>query len=398
MSTPVAGLSPAGPSTRPVGEAGFRPLRDWPLVLLQALQVEQAAVRVVVASGRGSVPRDAGVCMLVGADWFDGTIGGGGLEWKALAAARELLQPLGVPARLDRLVLAADLGQCCGGVVEIWLERFDRADLALLQRVSQAAHRGAAVLASTLRQGRVHRQLVGERAVSGKLDAEGAAERLLRAPSGQASTTLMRDAAGDLMLLERLDDPLPPVWLYGAGHVGQALARILSELPVNLMWIDSRAALLPTEMHGVRTWPAADPALTVAQAPAGTHFIVMTHSHALDYALCREILGRGDAASAGLIGSDSKAARFRSRLRLEGVTPERIAGLRCPIGLPGISGKWPAAIAVAVAAQLLQTPGLVAAEPADATDALPPQAACAGTRCATCPSPEAVAAGAARKE
>src|SRR5579862_8859736 len=80
----------------------------------------------------------------------------------------------------------------------------------------------------------------------------------------------------------------------------------------------------------------------------------MTHSHPLDYALCQEILRRGDFAWLGLIGSDSKAARFRSRLAREGMSAEAIARLVCPIGIGGIESKWPAAIAVGVAAQVMQ--------------------------------------------
>jgi xanthine dehydrogenase accessory factor len=82
--------------------------------------------------------------------------------------------------------------------------------------------------------------------------------------------------------------------------------------------------------------------------------VVLTHDHALDYDLCRGILLRGDAFWLGLIGSASKAARFRSRLLREGMDPERLASLTCPIGVPGIASKLPAAIAVAIAAQLLQ--------------------------------------------
>jgi len=99
---------------------------------------------------------------------------------------------------------------------------------------------------------------------------------------------------------------------------------------------------------------AGEPELTVRDAPSQTHFIVMTHSHTLDYALCRAILERDDFASVGVIGSKSKAARFRSRLARDGMTQERIARLRCPIGLDGLKSKLPAVIAVAVAAQLLQ--------------------------------------------
>jgi len=101
----------------------------------------------------------------------------------------------------------------------------------------------------------------------------------------------------------------------------------------------------------------------VLTAPAAARFLVMTHDHALDYALCRKILERGEFAWLGLIGSKSKGARFRSRLARDGVALERIARLICPIGIEGVISKWPAAIAVGVAAQLLQGLETPAAEP-----------------------------------
>jgi xanthine dehydrogenase accessory factor len=133
------------------------------------------------------------------------------------------------------------------------------------------------------------------------------------------------------------------------------------------------------------------PTNTVTSAPAGARFLVMTHDHALDYALCRKILERKDFAWLGLIGSKSKAARFRSRLVREGIAPESIARLVCPIGVEGVTSKWPAAIAVAVTAQLLQGlgspvqgrslkgPELTADSRAAADDN-----ACTSSDCATC--------------
>ena len=189
-----------------------------------------------------------------------------------------------------------------------------------------------------------------------------------------------RRGAGRSTLLERLDEELPPLWLYGAGHVGQALARILAELPLRLTWIDSRADAVSAADSRRRAdaCMAADPVAERSRRrrPA-TRFLVLTHSHALDYALCRAILERGDFASLGLIGSKSKAARFRSRLARDGVAAASIARLVCPIGIGGIASKWPAAIAVAVAAQLLQASSARASAADDPACAAPPaDAAC----------------------
>jgi xanthine dehydrogenase accessory protein XdhC len=180
-------------------------------------------------------------------------------------------------------------------------------------------------------------------------------ERLFREPRQRAHPILTRNAAGELTFIERLDDEFPAVWLYGAGHVGQALARILVELPLRLTWIDSRAELFPETLgRGVRILHGADSVATVSEAPVGAYCIVMSHSHPLDFALCHALLERNDFAWLGLIGSASKAARFRSRLRRAGLGADVIGKLVCPIGVDGIESKWPAAIAVAVAAQLMQ--------------------------------------------
>ena len=106
----------------------------------------------------------------------------------------------------------------------------------------------------------------------------------------------------------------------------------------------------------------ADPAAAVADAPPGCRYLLMTHDHQIDYALCQAILKRGDAAFVGMIGSESKAARFRSRLAREGLDA---GGIACPVGIAGIASKLPAAIAVSVAAQLLQ--GLSVLRPAVTT-------------------------------
>jgi xanthine dehydrogenase accessory factor len=360
--------------------AWLKPLREWPQRLAQALQREAAVVRVVLATVRGSAPREAGASMLVGHDLTEGSIGGGQLEWQALAAARDLLSEPAVPARLQRVVLGVERAQCCGGVVELWLERYTRAELKLLRQAIQRARYGAAVLVSAINPEGVERALVCD------LGADADCDELLQAPRARALPRLQCIGAQRVRFMERLDNPLPPVWLYGAGHVGQALARILAELPLRLSWIDSRIELLPAPWcDSMQVLHRADPVASVAAAPAGAYFLVLTHSHRLDYALCRSILERDDFAWAGLIGSDSKAARFRARLARDGLHAERISRLVCPIGMSGIVSKWPAAIAVGVAAQLLQqlAADIESPQPASLTTST---LECTGERCATCGS------------
>lgn len=144
--------------------------------------------------------------------------------------------------------------------------------------------------------------------------------------------------------------------LHGAGHVGQAIARLLADLDVTVDWVDERDDAFPAEPSPAHIRRVAVDAVEaeVATAPPGSAFLVLTHRHDLDLALSHAILARGDAAWFGLIGSATKRARFERRLRDRGIPAQRLAAMVCPIGLPGIGGKAPAVIAVSVVAQLLR--------------------------------------------
>jgi xanthine dehydrogenase accessory factor len=145
------------------------------------------------------------------------------------------------------------------------------------------------------------------------------------------------------------------VALFGAGHVGKAIVRLLSDLPCRVTWIDSRESEFPASLPArVKVVVADPPDDAVGDLPAGADVLVMTHSHPLDYDVVEAALRRGDLRYVGLIGSKTKRARFVARLASRGVGEERIARLTCPVGLPGVGGKHPAEIAIAVAAQLLQ--------------------------------------------
>ena len=151
-----------------------------------------------------------------------------------------------------------------------------------------------------------------------------------------------------------LEQVRPPAWhiaLFGAGHVGRAVAQVLGALACRVTWIDARAGAFPAVLPA-NIAPA--PHAAIADLPAGTQVLVMTHDHALDYALVAAALARPDLPFVGLIGSETKRARFVARLGRDGLPAASIRRLTCPIGIPGAGGKAPAEIAVAVAAQLLQ--------------------------------------------
>ncbi|MEC9482642.1 MAG: xanthine dehydrogenase accessory protein XdhC, partial [Halomonas sp.] len=146
------------------------------------------------------------------------------------------------------------------------------------------------------------------------------------------------------------------VALVGAVHVGQALAQLLAPLPWQVLWHDSRPDAFPAwaeQQPRLNCLHAPDPATGVSALSPGAHALVMTHDHAQDRRLMDALLARGDCASIGLIGSHSKWASFRRRLRDAGHSDEALARVRCPIGIPGAQGKRPYEIALSVAAELL---------------------------------------------
>ena len=257
----------------------------------------EPAVLVSVAHTRGSVPRDAGTWMAVFADALVGTIGGGHLEWDAMAQARAGLSrpalthsvhPSGHWSR--EVVLGPSLGQCCGGALTLRFEPITTAD------------------APALRQ--------------------------------------------------RLAAALTPVALFGGGHVGRALVNALAPLPFVVRWIDSRDEAFPHPLPPSVQTEHSDPvAAAVRDLAPGSRVLIMSFSHTEDLEVVAACLLRqreaADLPFLGLIGSATKWASFRSRLRARGFTEAELAPVTCPIGLPGIGGKAPEVIAASVAAQLL---------------------------------------------
>ncbi|MEM7433166.1 MAG: xanthine dehydrogenase accessory protein XdhC, partial [Pseudomonadota bacterium] len=158
----------------------------------------------------------------------------------------------------------------------------------------------------------------------------------------------------DDWLLELIVGSNLNIAVFGAGHVGSAVVRTLSTLDCNIRWIDSRRNVFRQAPNNVRTIETPDPAFEVAAMPPGSCYLVMTHSHSLDYEICDRILTRNDAAYCGLIGSVSKRRRFEKRYRAQGMPEAILENLVCPIGVEGISGKKPAEIAVAASADVLR--------------------------------------------
>ncbi len=296
--------------------------------LRSAVAQHGRVARVVISTVEGSAPREVGAAMLVWAGGQSGTIGGGALEWQAIAQAQGMLAH-GAGLHLARVPLGPSLGQCCGGAVKLLTEIYDPATVAALP------------------------DHVIARPVDGR-DMPLAVKRLLA--NARATGTLPPAQLAQGWMVEPVALAWRQLWIWGAGHVGRAVVGVLAPLhDVAITWVDVAADRFPDD---VPTWvqalPVPNPADAVALAPRDAEHLILTYSHALDLDLCHRLLGHGFAA-AGLIGSATKWARFRSRLAALGHPPAQIARIRCPIGEPAL-GKHPQAIAIGVAATFLANP------------------------------------------
>ncbi|MBT9504000.1 MAG: xanthine dehydrogenase accessory protein XdhC [Burkholderiaceae bacterium] len=266
-------------------------MRAW-RALEQALALGPA-VLVSVDRVEGSGPREEGAWMAVTPGCVLDTLGGGQLEFEAIAQARAFLAAGSVTEPLRRYALGPSLGQCCGGVVHLRYEWLGAQHIA------------------------------------------GLRERLAS------------------------EQGLLPVALFGGGHVGRAIVELLGRLPARVHWVDSRDEIFPAELPDNVEAEHSDPVQAAVQDLApGAKVLIMSFSHAEDLDVVAACLQRrreqGDLPFIGLIGSKTKWASFRQRLESRGFTAAELAAVTCPIGVPGIVGKQPEVIAVAVVAQLLQ--------------------------------------------
>lgn len=277
--------------------------------------------RVVIADIKGSSPREVGASMMVWPGGQCGTIGGGALEYEMSRRARA------GHVGLTQHALGPELGQCCGGAVQILTERFRHP-------VSQD---DGALFARPVNDGQMQ-SLAVRRA-------------LAKARGGQCpgGARLL-----DGWFIEPVAPPRRALWIWGAGHVGRAMVDVFSPLPdFATTWVDTSPERYPeTIANGVTALPAAKPEQLVRHAPHDAEHLIVTYSHALDLELCHRLLTHG-FAFAGLIGSKSKWARFRNRLVQLGHAPHSLHRITCPIGAPEM-GKHPQAIAISAAASLLR--------------------------------------------
>jgi xanthine dehydrogenase accessory factor len=305
-------------------------MSDWATAARTAPHGQPMALVTVLAT-EGSAPRGPGARMLVTTDSQAGTIGGGALEWRAAEQSRAILALPSGSWRVQDYPLGPLLGQCCGGRVRLLVEHLG--DTGWIDALADGA-----VVRATLRDDHVERVVATDRHRWPRAEHTAQAEALTsRGPLPTAG----------FAFVEPDDSARRPLILFGAGHVGRAIARMLPGLPFDLAWFDNRAEL--ADIPGVTVDSEDALVACAAQAGAGAAVLILTHDHALDYRLAAAALG-SRADYVGMIGSATKRARFLSRLATDGVDSTR---LTCPIGQPGIAGKAPEVIAVATLAQLL---------------------------------------------
>lgn len=326
-------------------------LRD----ILERAEAGPSFVRLVVIETQGSAPREVGAAMVVDAEGASGTIGGGQLEFEAIAHARQLLErgrrdPAPWLRETRVWPLGPALGQCCGGTVRLLFEHFGVAEIDHMTG-----------LADTCKDGVLVRSLVAGEPVA-TMDAPSLpppvariVDDLVNARRAQAPT-LVRTGDGDAAhFIEPLAPRARPLFIYGAGHVGRAIVKIAADLDVEIYWVDTHAERFPDQAYAnVHQVVARDPAVVAEAAPADALHVVLTYSHAMDLAICHALLAQDAFAFLGLIGSATKRARFHKRLHEGGVSPAALQRLVCPIGTGGLRGKEPVTIAVSVVAQLIE--------------------------------------------
>jgi xanthine dehydrogenase accessory factor len=249
--------------------------------ILASLEARGTCVLVTVTATQGSTPREVGAWMVVTPLGFHGSIGGGTLEWHAMAEAQALLGK-SASQKTIRKTLGPDMGQCCGGRVELRVESFDLASM----------------------------------------------------PAVRA-------------LAKNHVDKARYLHLWGAGHVGRALVLALAPLPFRVSWWDARPNAFPAAVPQNVNCRVGQP----SDMEHDAFVLVMSHSHALDFEIVDYALRNQAYPFVGLIGSETKCARFVKRLREAGADPAR---LTCPIGVSALKSKHPAAIAAGVVVQLLQ--------------------------------------------
>ncbi|WP_370674454.1 xanthine dehydrogenase accessory protein XdhC [Pleomorphomonas sp. PLEO] len=308
-------------------------MRDVFAPLHRLIARDGVAALVTVVGAKGSTPREAGARMVVSVDGaISGTIGGGRLELDAMERAIAALhEGRDGSERLD-LALGPSIGQCCGGAVSVMIETFTAARLAAVAYLAEVEAKGPfQTSAASVGNAPIDRHVVS---------------------AEQSGPTASIDANGRLD--ESFGDAMRELLLFGAGHVGRAVILALAPLPFHIRWIDARRSAFPDlPLARLEQVVTGTPAAELKAAAADAFVLIMTHDHGLDLDILHAALTEDRFPYVGLIGSRTKRARFEHRLAKLGHSETAIRAFTCPIGVPGITSKEPAHIAISVVAELL---------------------------------------------
>ncbi|MEM9633875.1 MAG: xanthine dehydrogenase accessory protein XdhC [Pseudomonadota bacterium] len=307
--------------------------------IVDCLKSSGACALVTVARADGSTPREIGARMIVDQNaHFRGTIGGGTLEFEAIRLAATAAKTAEPRLILRSVSLGPDLGQCCGGRVQLAIE-------VLTEECLEEARRLSALEAS----GGLFTTVAG---LEG--DKVGSRRHYQGTPS-QRFTVEQNDESGPSLVIEQFGTDHRSLYVFGAGHVGKALILALAPLPFAVTWIDSRADQFPGPVPGnVKKVCVEDPPSILTDAAEGAFILAMTHSHALDEEIMARALLTQRFAYCGVIGSQTKRKRFQKRLKSRGLNDSLVSKMACPVGISQIRSKHPAAIAAGIAVDLLQ--------------------------------------------
>ncbi len=331
-------------------------MSNWADIISGYEKNRNRSVLVTVGAVRGSTPRETGARMLVTEEEIIGTIGGGRLEYLAIEQARSSLKDeTASKTQTLNLPLGPELAQCCGGYVDVLLCKLSVEDQHWLNQINSAlTDQAPSLLLTNYKEGAVTRSIISNPQNLDTIDDALKAEIRDSLEKGKSGVIQHGENPENKTLIEPINGALFHLTLFGAGHVGKAVVHTLSQLPCTITWIDERADMFPERLpYNVQKIVSDVPIDQTRSAHADSYFLVMTHSHQLDLELCIEILKRENVQYLGLIGSQTKRQKFLKRLKLRGFGEQGLSKLTCPIGLPQLTGKHPAQIAISVSAELL---------------------------------------------
>jgi xanthine dehydrogenase accessory factor len=325
--------------------------------IIEAIQRWGQVVRVVITRTHGSTPRDVGAAMIVGEHDFSGTIGGGKLEYLALDQARQMLGDLEnrVMRKTQNFVLGTELRQCCGGVAWLLLECYGPDQMVKLETLRADLTPDSLIMRSTAPDGLLYSSVQHLDTMMQWPVIAGYMRDILNDDHIHAPILVRDEESSDEWFLEPAAHKRKPLFIYGAGHVGRALVRVLEDTPFDITWVETDKMRFPSDVRkGIACVVSKDQAEYAGKVSGANAFhVVITYSHEADLNICRAILQKGKGQYLGLIASESKKAKFLNRLKKDGVTEAAFKMFRCPIGLMSFTHKDPSIVAISIAAQLI---------------------------------------------